>query len=51
MPYTGTFLEHPLSYPVSLWVNDAKLLRRIDVYNGMDTEIDRDVRSLRCCIH
>lgn len=46
MPYTGTFLEDPLSYPVKLWVNDAIMMRRIDVYDGMDIELDRDVRFI-----
>lgn len=45
MPYTGTFLQKPLSYPVKLWVNDAITMRRIEVYDGMDVELDRDVRA------
>lgn len=50
IPYTGTFLDNPLSYPVLLWVNDAKMMRRIEVYDGMDVELDRDVRPPTCSV-
>ena len=45
LPYTATFLPQPLSYPVKLWVNDALDMRRIEVYDGMDIEVDREVRA------
>ena len=38
LPYTGTFLRDPLSYPVSLIVNDALTMRWISVYDDMDIE-------------
>jgi hypothetical protein len=46
IPYTAVYLPEALSYPVKLWVNDAKVMRRIEVYGGMDAEIDREVPSL-----
>jgi hypothetical protein len=45
IPYTSVYLPEALSYPVKLWINDAREMRRIEVYGGLDTEIDRDVRS------
>jgi hypothetical protein len=43
LPYTSTFLDRQLAYDVKLWVNDAQMMRRIDIYHGLDVELDRDV--------
>ena len=51
LPYTSTFLDKQLAYDVKLWVNDAKVMRRIDVYNGLDVELDRDVRGSHLTNH
>lgn len=45
LPYTSQFLDKQLHYPVKLWVNDDTVMRRIDIYDGLDGELDRDVRA------
>jgi hypothetical protein len=42
IPYTGTYLPEPLAYPVHLWVNSETNMIRIDVYDGLDSELHRD---------
>ena len=59
IPYTATYLpDGPLSYSVKLWVNSEHDMVRLDTYDGLDSELHRDVcpslpsqlhRHLECC--
>jgi len=45
LPYTAAFLPQAMVYPVQLWVDQSRERVRIDTYDGLDSELDVDVRG------